>query len=306
MINQSYLVNKEKFLLEVSEENCKRICLMIKHEGVGVFAGYFGRDDLTAQVLIDINGEKCYRTGDFGRLDVKSGELEFIGRKDFQVKLRGQRIELGQIEETVREVSPLISGCIVVKYTYHDQEHLLAYVESSSDSVKEDELRDQCLCRLPTYMVPSVFVLLERFPLTSNGKINRKGLPSPNSFTLTDAINKDNQAITSMEICVHDLWCDVLHMEQISIHRSFFALHGTSLLFMKLYNLYQIKFGIAPDVVKCLRHATISEHAELLDKIVNSPVSTRYESWGCLHVDHGEIILRENRPLSLIDFVCFS
>ena len=241
--------------------------------------------------MIDINGEKCYRTGDFGRLDVKSGQLVFIGRKDFQVKLRGQRIELGQIEETVREISGLISGCIVMKYLHNEEEHLVAYVESSSDSVKEDELRDQCQCRLPPYMVPSMFVILERFPLSSNGKIDRKGLPPSNSVSLMDVIDDNNPPVSAMCVCVHELWCEVLHMKRISIDRSFFVLHGTSLLFMKLYNLYQIKFGISPDIVKCLRHATISEHAELLDEIINSTVCTRYQSWSCLNLDYGKMIL---------------
>jgi hypothetical protein len=243
-------------------------------------------------VLIDIDGEQCYTTGDFGRLDIKSGELVFTGRQDYQVKLRGQRIELGQIEQTIMEVSLLISGCIVVKYPYHEQEHLLAYVETVSDRIKEDDLRERCISRLPAYMVPSMFIVLQQFPLSSNGKIDRKALPPPDFATLTVSENEHAQPISQIEERVHDLWCKVLHMDRISIKASFFALHGTSLLFMKLYNVYQIEFGIAPEIVSCLGHASIAEHAQLLTKVISSTTSIRYQPWSCLYLNHGKIMIR--------------
>jgi hypothetical protein len=262
---------------------------------VGVFAGYYGRADLTAEVLIDVDGEQCYATGDYARLDSKSGQLVFIGRRDFQVKLRGQRIELGQIEQAVMAGSVLISGCIVVKYTYHGQDHLLAYVETSSDTLKEDELREQCLSRLPSYMVPSMFVILERFPLSANGKIDRKALSSVDFLPFSTSPNKHTEPISQMEERVHDLWCDVLHMKYISIKTSFFALHGTSLLFMKLYNLYRLEFGMAPDIVACLRYASITEHAQLLTKVVTSTTAARYQAWTCLYLNHGKIMTSDIR-----------
>jgi hypothetical protein len=134
-----------------------------------------------------------------------------------------------------------------------------------------------------------MFIILEQFPLSSNGKIDRKALPPPKCVAFTELVNDDNQPITPMEVDVHDLWCEVLHMDRISIQTSFFALHGTSLLFMKLYNFYQFKFGIAPDIVTCLRQATIKEHAELLIKVVTSTSGTRYQSWSCLHLDYGNV-----------------
>ncbi len=252
--------------------------------GVGVFAGYYGRADLTAQVLIDIDGVQCYATGDLARLDVESGELYFIGRRDFQVKLRGQRIELGQIEQTLMRDSPLVSNCIVVKHIHHEQEHLVAYVETTSEKVKEYELREYCLSCLPSYMVPSMFVTLQQFPLSSNGKIDRKALPLPNFVAFTESAGEYTKPITEMEERVHDLWCKVLHMEHISTKISFFVLRGTSLSFMKLYNLYQVEFGIAPDIVKCLRHASIGKHAQLMTETVGE----RHEAWTCLHLDHGK------------------
>jgi hypothetical protein len=255
-----------------------------------VFAGYYGREDLTREVLIDVDGDKCYATGDFGRLEMKSGQLVFIGRRDYQVKLRGQRIELSEIEHTLLEISPLISGCIVVKYVYHEQEHLLAYIETSSDSIKEEELRKQCFTLLPSYMVPSRFVVLRGFPLSRNGKIDRKALLPPDFVTPTVSLDEQAQLMSEMEERVHSLWCKVLRLEYISMKTSFFSLHGTSLLFMKLYSLYQIEFGIAPDIVACLRHASIAEHAELLTKVVYSTTGIRYETWTSFHLADGKIM----------------
>lgn len=262
----------------------------MKIVGSGVFAGYYGRSDLTGDVLIDVSGELCYATGDFGRFDVRLGQLIFVGRRDHQIKLRGQRIELGHIEQTLMEISSLISGCIVVKNTFHEEEHLVAYVEASLDKVKVDELRAQCRSRLPSYMVPSKFILLEQFPLSINGKIDRKSLPPPD-FTTTDISSIDSIehvcAMTEMEKQVHDLWCEVLHMDYISVTTSFFALHGTSLLFMKLYNRYQTSFAISPNIVACLQHASIAEHAELLSNAIISSSGIQYKVWTSLQINHG-------------------
>ena len=257
-----------------------------------MFAGYYGRSDLTREVLINVNGEECYATGDFARLDVRTGQLIFVGRRDFQIKLRGQRIELGQIEQTVMKQFSSISGCIVVKYMHHDQEHLLAYIETLSDRVTETELREQCLSCLPSYMVPSMFVILERFPLSANGKIDRNVLPLPRSISFDEPNNEDSPPFTQMEERVHELWCKVLHLERISCKISFFAAHGTSLSFMKLYNLYQIEFGIAPDIVACLRKASVAEHAQLLSEVMSSQTDQHYESWASLQLDQGKLIGR--------------
>ena len=260
------------------------------YTGVGVFAGYYGQSDLTAQVLIDIDGEKCYRTGDLARLDVVSGELVFVGRRDYQVKVRGQRIELGEIEEIVMKSSMLITGCIVVKFTYHEQEHLVAYVETLSSNVNGDDLRDYCRSRLPLYMVPSIFVILKRFPLTLNGKIDRKALPSADFVSSIASVDNHHEPLTHIQKRVHNLWCKVLHLEHVPIQKSFFALRGSSLVFMKLYNMYRIEFGYAPDIVKCFRHASIIEHAEFLSEMSVSSAGDRYQAWPSLQIDHGRLM----------------
>ncbi|CAF1333405.1 unnamed protein product [Adineta ricciae] len=263
--------------------------------GVGVFGGYYGREELSKEVMMEVEGDLCYKTGDYGRMEVKSGELKFVGRKDFQIKLRGQRIELGHIEHTILRFSSFISNCIVMKAMYHEQEHLVAYVETTVTAVNEDSLRENCSLTLASYMVPSLFIILQKFPLSLNGKVDRKSLPSPDFALLTQLVDADAEAMNPMEVRVHRLWCKVFYLPKIPANSSFFSLHGTSLLFMKLYNLYQTEFGIAPDIVTCLQQPHINEHARLLTDLISSTLNPRYEPWSSLHVDQGAVSFAQSR-----------
>ena len=151
--------------------------------GVGVFAGYLGRDDLTVQALVEIDGEVFYRTGDLVRMD-DNGLLHYLGRKDHQIKLHGQRIELGEIERCL--LSTTISACVVMKW---GDDHLVAYVQSSD--IDERHLREHCQSHLAPHMVPSVFIVLEKLPLNANGKVDRKVLPPPD-FSRLRAVHLTN------------------------------------------------------------------------------------------------------------------
>ncbi|CAF1682357.1 unnamed protein product, partial [Adineta ricciae] len=133
--------------------------------GAGVFAGYLHRDDLTSKALIHIDSDIYYRTGDIVRVDA-NGALHYRGRKDQQVKIRGQRIELGEIEKCILNTS--VSACIVIKW---GEDHLVAYVQGSD--VTENQLRDHCQSHLPPHMVPSMFIILDKLPLNANGKVDR-------------------------------------------------------------------------------------------------------------------------------------
>ncbi|CAF4640366.1 unnamed protein product, partial [Didymodactylos carnosus] len=178
--------------------------------GAGVFSGYYGRDDLSKKALIDIRGQRCYKTGDLARLD-QDGQLHFCGRADFQVKLRGQRIEIGEIEQTIMNSSANVSNCIVVK-CYNDeqqQEYLVAYVQSCTASLTiEEQIRKHCQSSLPSHMIPSMFILMDKFPLNSNGKIDRKQLPKPD-FTQNECqIEINGCPQTDFERQIHDIWCE--------------------------------------------------------------------------------------------------
>ncbi|CAF1305048.1 unnamed protein product [Rotaria sordida] len=233
--------------------------------GVGVFAGYLGRDDLTAKALVKINELMYYRTGDLVRMD-SSGLIHYIGRKDYQVKLHGQRIEVGEIERCLLDTH--IATCIVVKW---GNDHLVAYVQGSD--INEDDLRNHCRSRLPPFMIPSMFVVLDQLPLNANGKVERQRLPVPDFASLSTSTTISYGAPrTEMEKRVHDLWCKVLQSidKKISTTAGFFTVGGHSLLFIQLYHHYQSVFGFDSQMLPItpfLQQATIAEHAKLLETI---------------------------------------
>ncbi len=253
--------------------------------GVGMFAGYLGRDDLTAKALIKIDDELFYRTGDLVRMD-NNGLLHYVGRKDFQIKLHGQRIELGEIERCLLDTS--ISACIVMKW---GDDHLIAYVQSSD--INEEQLRKYCQSHLPPHMIPSMFIILENLPLNANGKIDRKLLPIPDLSRLfvTSTIESNIQR-NQLEECVHDIWCQILgrNEQQISTTISFFSIGGHSLLFIELYHRYQSLFDFdtnALSIAPLLQQPTIAQHAKLLEAVImNDMKSTQ---WFTLNINKGKI-----------------
>ncbi|CAF1155994.1 unnamed protein product, partial [Rotaria sordida] len=133
--------------------------------GIQRFSGYYDREDLTRAALFG----SFYRTGDLVRMDNR-GLLHYIGRKDNQIKLHGQRIEPGEIERCLLETS--ISACAVIK---EGDDHLVAYVQNCH--MNEEQLREYCRQHLPSYMIPSKFIVLEQMPLNRNGKLDRMQLP---------------------------------------------------------------------------------------------------------------------------------
>ncbi len=252
--------------------------------GVGIFAGYLGRDDLTEKAIIEIDGELFYRTGDLVRMD-NNGLLHYLGRKDYQIKLHGQRIELGEIERCLFQTS--ISACVVIKW---GDDHLVSYVESSH--MDERQLREHCRSHLPPHMIPSIFIVLEKLPLNTNGKIDRKCLPSPDlsSMTLSSA-RETNTPRNQLEEHVHDVWCQVLRCDgqQISTTKSFFTIGGHSLLFIELYHRYQSIFDFDTQEISIalfLQQPTIVQHAQLLQTtVVNQMKSTQ---WHTLYINQGK------------------
>ncbi|CAF1360905.1 unnamed protein product [Adineta steineri] len=233
--------------------------------GAGVFAGYLGRDDLTAKGLVEIDGQLFYRTGDLVRMD-NNGLLHYQGRKDHQIKLHGQRIELGEIEQCLLRTS--ISACVVVKGS---DDYLVAYVQSSD--INEQELRDHCQSHLPPHMIPSLYVILEKLPLNPNGKIDRKLLPPPHfsSIHLTNSTEL-LQPTNDIEVNIHHIWCDLLKQNQISTDTNLFSIGGHSLLMMQLFHRYKIEFCLetnALSISNLFQHPTIIHHAQLIQQSIN-------------------------------------
>ncbi len=205
--------------------------------GVGVARGYLNRPDLTAERFLadpfsDRPGARMYRTGDLARY-LPDGSLVFVGRNDQQVKIRGFRIEPGEIEARLTEF-PAVREAAVLALGDDNDKHLVAYVVAEADDELVNNLRIHLNTRLPDYMVPAAFVRLDAFPLTPNGKLDRKVLPVPGEEAFAHQIYEAPQG--EIEIALAAIWHELLGIEQVSRHDNFFALGGHSLLAVRMMN----------------------------------------------------------------------
>ncbi len=253
--------------------------------GVGVFAGYLGRNDLTNKVLITIDSEIFYRTGDLVRID-SAGILHYLGRKDFQIKLHGQRIELGEIEQCLLDTP--ISACVVIKWK---DDHLVAYVQSSN--IDEKQLHEHCQTHLPPHMIPSIFIVLEKLPLNANGKIDRKLLPLPHLSSIH--LGNDIESLpprNEIELIIYHIWCDIFQQNQISIDTNIFTIGGHSLLLMQLFHRYKIQFHLETNTLSMadlFQHPTIIGHAQLIHQTLDNTQNIAHYSCSSLHLTQGRI-----------------
>jgi acetyltransferase-like isoleucine patch superfamily enzyme len=240
--------------------------------GVGVFAGYYGRADLTAHVLIDIEGEQCYATGDFARLDMKSGQLVFIGRRDFQVKLRGQRIELSAIESVILQSSSDIMNCVVMKEGFANDSFLAAYIkvrEDKNHSSIQDEIIRICECHLPSYMIPSKWLFVPEFPLNANGKIDRAKL----SLTVENADlqfqHRTSIMLSTLERKLQDIFIQAFRLNSPpNIQTPFGQLGGTSLGAMHALILIRQELFEKMDIRLLFENPSVQELATVLEPLL--------------------------------------
>jgi amino acid adenylation domain-containing protein len=198
--------------------------------GEGLARGYLRRSELTAEKFVPhpfsrTGGERLYRSGDLGRW-LPTGEIEFLGRIDNQVKLRGFRIELGEIEAVLREHDAVQESAVVVSGTGADA-RLFAYVVA--EVVNGNDLRSYLKQRLPEYMVPSAFLVLDEMPLTASGKVDRRRLPAPDG---NQSERGESYVVpsTAAEELVAGIWAEVLDLERVGVNDNFFDLGGHSLL----------------------------------------------------------------------------
>jgi acyl carrier protein len=201
--------------------------------GAGVASGYLNRADLSAEKFIrkDIAGigeQYLYRTGDLVRT-LAQGNLEYLGRIDDQVKIRGFRIELGEIEFNINAIDVVRENIVLIKPDMQGNDAIVAYVAVNKiDEVFSSDLRSALVGRLPEYMIPKAFVLLERFPLTVNGKIDKHALPDVDWSSLSshEYISPRNET----ENILADIWSEVLKIDGVGIYDNFFEVGGHSLL----------------------------------------------------------------------------
>jgi amino acid adenylation domain-containing protein len=206
--------------------------------------GYWNNPELTAEKFVDnpfVVGKKMYRTGDLARW-LPDGNIEFLWRIDHQIKIRGFRIELGEIESNILAYEGVKETIVVDREDETDNKYLCAYIVSENE-LKVGEVRAYLLKQLPEYMIPSYFVQLDKIPLTSNGKVDKKVLPEPDGSIVAETEYEGTQNEVQEKLVV--IWKDILKVERIGINDNFFELGGHSLkatmLIGKIYKEFNIE-----------------------------------------------------------------
>ncbi|MBL7256051.1 non-ribosomal peptide synthetase [Paractinoplanes lichenicola] len=237
--------------------------------GDGVARGYHRRPDLTSERFVACPfgpaGAQMYRTGDLVRWD-RDGRIEYIGRTDFQVKVRGFRIELGEIEHVLQGHPGVAQAVVVVRDDDGGDKRIVGYVVPKPDAAPGGdtaaflaELPGYLRHRLPDYMVPSAMVALEAIPLTPNGKLDRRALPSPTAGT---EVSQEPRDAHEAKLCA--LFGELLGREKVGINESFFALGGHSLLATRLSVRIRKAFGVDTPLRTIIKYPTVAELASLV------------------------------------------
>ncbi len=233
--------------------------------GAGLAQGYLQRPELTAQRFIanpfsTLPNARLYRTGDLARF-LPGRDVEYLGRIDQQVKIRGFRIELGEIE-SILTIHPQVQEVAVLAREDHPGEkRLVAYLVPKAERPSVESLRSHLQIKLPDYMVPAAFVVLEHFPLTSNGKLDRVALPAPSGprELLTQAFV---EPATAAETQLARIWAKVLKVDRVGVNDNFFALGGDSILSIHMIAQAR-KVGLSFTPRQLFEHQTIAQLAKI-------------------------------------------
>jgi outer membrane murein-binding lipoprotein Lpp len=249
--------------------------------GDGVARGYLDRPGLSAERFVpdpwsSQAGMRMYRTGDLARYR-PDGQLEFLGRKDFQVKLRGYRIELGEIETRLQQHSGVQGAIVLARSDIGRETRLVAYYVSPQ-AIPSAQLRQYLRDGLPDYMVPAIYVHLNAWPLTPNGKIDRIALPTP--VLSTSETSTPSLAESSTQKQLAALWRELLQSDEPGLDDNFFDLGGHSLLLLQAHQRLGTLFPGAASLrlVDLYAHPTIRSLAARLDGLTTDTDKVRDEA----------------------------
>ncbi|MCR8842148.1 amino acid adenylation domain-containing protein [Paenibacillus sp. SC116] len=239
--------------------------------GVGLSLGYLRDPEKTdaAFIKIQLNGrtERIYKTGDVGRVQ-HDGNIMYMGRLDHQIKIRGQRVELSEIESALRSLEGIRQAVVCASTDRLGQTRLIAYYVTACtyDAVA---LKAALADLLPEIMIPSQFIELSQFPLNANGKIDRKRLPDPSVSMAKDQEVHIPQTIAEKTIAA--IWMDILYIDTISTTSSFFDLGGNSLKAMKLAARLEAQFGVSVPITFAFHYDRIQQQATYIEQMPSRP-----------------------------------
>ncbi len=235
--------------------------------GEGLAIGYLNRPELTAERFVPdpfggYPGERLYRTGDTARY-ASDGNIDFIGRVDYQVKVRGFRVEPGEVEFVIRQHPSVKNAVVIAKEDRTGVKRLVAYVVPAEAGAGASELRAFLKDKLPDYMVPAAFVTIAELPLTPNGKLDRAALPEP-EITRADIGSRFVEPRGEIERQLAQIWEKVIGITPIGATDSFFDLGGHSLLAVRLFTEITRTFGTDLPLAAIFQYPTIEQIAALI------------------------------------------
>ncbi|MEA5567017.1 amino acid adenylation domain-containing protein [Anabaena sp. UHCC 0399] len=272
--------------------------------GVGVARGYLNRPELTEKKFIPnpfkdskIASKYLYKTGDLARY-LPDGNIEYLGRIDYQVKIRGYRIEIGEIEN-VLSLHPQVREAVIIARTDNTAEkQLIAYITYNSEKPTLNSLRYFLKSKLPDFMIPAAFVMLETLPLTPSGKVDRKALPQPDISHFSE--NNDFAAPRNqVEAQLVKIWSEILNLPQIGVKDNFFALGGDSLKALHLISRIEQHFSKEIPLATLLTNPLITDLAIVIqdsnNQIRHSPLvpiqpQGKKQPFFCIHPAGGHVL----------------
>ncbi|MEH1869179.1 MAG: amino acid adenylation domain-containing protein [Nostoc sp.] len=287
--------------------------------GIGIARGYLNRLDLTdarfipnpfgrsspaeeegsrgAEILPNLQSPRLYKTGDLARY-LPDGNIEYLGRIDNQVKIRGFRIELGEIEAALAQHPNIRETVVTTRVDHSENQRLVAYIIPYPEQTPSThELRYFLKQKLPEYMLPSAFVLLDTLPLTPSGKIDRRALPAPDKSALSLSTNFVPPQNPTEEVLA-SIWTTVLHLEQVGIHDNFFELGGDSLLSTQVISRIRQTLQIEIPFQLLFENQTIATLAEAMLTATHSRSVDHSRSGNAQNQTIVQIVNRESAPLS--------
>jgi SagB-type dehydrogenase family enzyme len=245
--------------------------------GIGLARGYWKDPEKTESSFITHpdTEERLYRTGDIGRY-LPDGNIEFLGREDFQVKIQGYRVELGEIEANLLQHPKVRSAVVIASGERHDNKRLWAYVvPDEQPAASSEELRRFLLEKLPDYMIPSAFLTLNALPLTANGKVDREALPEPS--LQASEVSKDREEeveIVDAVDRISALAASVLKMDRIDLHANLLELGANSVDMIRIVNLLDKDMGFRPNMDEFYLNPTLGGLVACYEQAFHSQTST--------------------------------
>jgi amino acid adenylation domain-containing protein len=262
-------VEETEVLLLNAQGEPGQVCGEIALASAYLPQGYWRRPELTAAGFLadpQTPARRIYRTGDLGRL-LPNGMIEFVGRHDFQLKIRGYRVECQEIELILSKHEQVAQAAVLPHQNEHGEQELIGYVVPRSErSISSRELRELAAQWLPSYMVPQLIVSLEKIPLTASGKINRQALPPPEALPGT-ARQSYVAPGTPTQQTIAEIWSELLKADKLGIHDDFFECGGHSLLATRLVSRIRRAFDVELPLRAVFEGPTIAEMSELIENI---------------------------------------